>query len=90
MKLKEKKKALANQVLILIETEGIVEEVGGRDGNYLTQIRRMASGENIRYDNSLNWVKIDFLYQYPEILAALNELSYVDAKLAIFGWIPWV
>jgi hypothetical protein len=90
VKLREKKKVMASRVLNLIYQKLVVEAVGGEDGYYLTQLRLMISGEEVRYTSEMNWLKIDFLGKDPHLREALDELSYIDAKLKILGWIPWL
>jgi hypothetical protein len=90
VKLREKKKVMASRVLNLIYQKLLVEAVGGEDGYYLTQLRLMISGEEVRYTSEMNWLKIDFLGKDPHLREALDELSYIDAKLKILGWIPWL
>jgi len=81
---------VASQVLKLIYQKSLVEAVGGEDGYYLIRIRRMIAGENLPYTSEMNWLKVDFLNQDPQLNEAINELSNVDAKVQLFGWIPWL
>jgi hypothetical protein len=90
MKLRDKKKATSSQVLSLIYQKSLVKAVGSEEGYFLSRLRSMVAGEDIRYNSEMNWLKIDFLGQDPELRKALDELSYIDAKLQIFGWIPWL
>lgn len=89
MKLREQKKNKAAKILSLIEEKSLIDAVGGVEGYYLTQMRKMAEGADIKYDGDMNWVKIDFLSQYPDINQELNDLAAIEGKLMWFSWIPW-
>lgn len=88
MKLRDKKKFLAAEVVELIQQHKLIESVGGLKGPFLTAFYKMAAGENVPYSEDLNWVKIDFLYKFPEIKSRLDELDDLETKIKLYGWIP--
>lgn len=90
MKLREKKKIIAKQLLCLLHKHSLIDSVGGIDGVYISKLNKMVAGENVRYDREMNWLKIDFLYQYPDVAKKIEELSKVDIKISLIGWLPWI
>lgn len=90
MRLREKKRVLAARAIRLIEDKNLVKSAGDFDGPFLMKLRSMVAGEDTPFDDGMNWLKIDTLGLDPELNRTLNELSEVDNKIRLFGWIPWL
>ena len=90
MKLRDKKKQLAAEIVEMLRSHDLIESVGGSHGPFFTSFEKMAAGADIPYSDELNWVKIDFLYKFPDIKSRLDELDNLETKIKMFGWIPWV